>query len=230
MALLMCGVALPALAQSPNNGGLLVLVVDQSGAVVAGATVTVTNTATGATRASVSGPEGSAAISALPLDGSYRVAVSKVGFTADDVTGLVLRASEVATVRVKLVASGGQSEVTVYGTEQGVRGNAQVGRRFDSALIDETPILGRKVTSIPLFNSAFRQGKGTLYEGGVRVPLFMRWPGQIAPGQRCDVPVHFADLLPTLCDAAGVRVDPNHPVDGVSLRPVFAGGPLPERT
>ena len=64
----------------------------------------------------------------------------------------------------------------------------------------------------------------------MRVPLFMRWPGQIAPGQRCDVPVHFADLLPTLCDAAGVRVDPNHPVDGVSLRPVFAGGPLPERT
>jgi hypothetical protein len=64
-------------------------------------------------------------------------------------------------VRVKLVATGGKSEVTVYGTEQGVRANSQIGRRFDSAMIDDTPILGRKATTIPLFNSAFRQGKGT---------------------------------------------------------------------
>lgn len=79
-------------------------------------------------------------------------------------------------------------------------------------------------------NQPFRMGKGTLYEGGVRVPLFIRWPGQIAPGRRCDVPVHFADLFPTLCEAAGVRVDPNHTLDGASLRPLFLGGPLPERT
>jgi arylsulfatase A-like enzyme len=79
-------------------------------------------------------------------------------------------------------------------------------------------------------NQPFRMGKGTLYEGGVRVPLFIRWPGQIVPGGRCDVPVHFADLFPTLCDASGVRVDPNHTLDGVSLRPLFLGGPLPERT
>ena len=49
----------------------------------------------------------------------------------------------------------------VYGTTQGVRADAQIGRRLDSATIDETPILGRKVTTLPLFNSAFRQGKGT---------------------------------------------------------------------
>ena len=69
-----CALAVPALAQSPNNGGLLIVVVDQQGAVVAGARVVVTNTATGVTRDSVSGPDGSAAISALPLDGSYTVA------------------------------------------------------------------------------------------------------------------------------------------------------------
>ncbi len=79
-------------------------------------------------------------------------------------------------------------------------------------------------------NQPFRMGKGTLYEGGVRVPLFIRWPGQIAPGRRSDVPVHFVDLFPTLCEAAGVRVDPNHTLDGVSLRPLFLAGPLPERT
>ncbi len=78
-------------------------------------------------------------------------------------------------------------------------------------------------------NHPLRMGKGTLYEGGVRVPLFIRWPGRITPGRRSDVPVHLVDLLPTLCEAAGVAADSNHPLDGVSLRPLFVGGPLPER-
>src|SRR5262249_36342969 len=60
-----------------------------------------------------------------------------------------------------LLVGSEKAEVTVYGTNQGVRGDAQIGRRLDTATIDETPILGRKVTTLPLFNSAFRQGKGT---------------------------------------------------------------------
>jgi arylsulfatase A-like enzyme len=79
-------------------------------------------------------------------------------------------------------------------------------------------------------NAPFRLGKGTLYEGGVRVPLFIRWPGQIQPGSRCDVPVHFVDLFPTLCDAAGVKTDPAHKLDGTNLRPLFTGRTLLERT
>ena len=79
-------------------------------------------------------------------------------------------------------------------------------------------------------NAPLRLGKGTLYEGGVRVPLFIRWPGQIQPGTRCDVPVHFADMLPTLCDAAGAKPDPAHPLDGANLKPLFSVGTLPERT
>src|SRR5439155_8004346 len=61
----------------------------------------------------------------------------------------------------RLLATGGQSDVTVYGTTDGERADPQIGRRLDSPTIDETPILGRKVTTLPLFNSAFRQGKGT---------------------------------------------------------------------
>ncbi len=79
-------------------------------------------------------------------------------------------------------------------------------------------------------NHPLRMGKGTLYEGGVRVPLFIRWPGHITPGRRSDVPVHFADLFPTLCDAAGVPIDPKHRLDGASLRPLFRGDHLRERT
>jgi arylsulfatase A-like enzyme len=73
-------------------------------------------------------------------------------------------------------------------------------------------------------------GKGSLYEGGVRVPLLLRWPGHIPPGSHCDAPVSLADLFPTLCDAVGTKLDPAYPRDGVSLRPLFSGGKIPDRT
>jgi len=161
LATLLSALAAPALAQSPNTAAIVIVAVDQTGAVVEGANVEVTNNATGATREVVSGSEGAATVSALPLTGTYRIHVTKTGFTAEDVTDLTLRAGETATVKVRLMASGGEAQVTVYGTEQGVRADSQIGRRLDSTTIDETPILGRKVTTLPLFNSAFRQGKGT---------------------------------------------------------------------
>src|SRR5256885_8992838 len=138
-----------------------VTVVDQNGAVVRGANVSVVNTATGATREAVSGDEGTATIAALPLTGKYKVTVTMTGFTAQDATGLELRAGETATVKVKLVASGGQSEVTVFGTTEGVRTSPQIGVPLRTDQINETPILGRKTSTLPLLNSAFRQGKGT---------------------------------------------------------------------
>jgi hypothetical protein len=161
VVVLLSSFAWPAFAQSPNTAGIVVAVVDQTGAVVKDAAVTVVNSATGSSRAAVSDAKGLATLNALPLTGSYTINVSKSGFTAEDVTGLTLRAQETASVKVTLVASGGKTDVVVYGTTQGVRADAQIGRRLDSQTIDETPILGRKVTTLPLFNSAFRQGKGT---------------------------------------------------------------------
>ncbi len=154
-------IAAPVAAQSPNTATMIVTVVDQSGAVVKDAKITVVNTATGALREAVSGEDGSATIAALSLTGEYKVTVNMSGFTAEDVTGLTLRAGESATVKVKLIAGGGKSEITVYGTAEGVSANPQIGLPLGSKQIDETPILGRKVTSLPLLNSAFRQGKGT---------------------------------------------------------------------
>jgi hypothetical protein len=148
-------------AQSPNTSSMVVTVVDQNGAIVRGATVSVVNTSTGATREAVSGDNGTATIGGLPLTGEYKVSVSMTGFTAEDVSGLTLRAGETAAVKVKVVASGGQSEVTVYGTTEGVRADPQIGLPLESKRIDETPVLGRKVSALPLLNSAFRQGKGT---------------------------------------------------------------------
>ena len=76
-------IAAPALAQSPNTSSLVVVVADQTGAVVKDAKVTVVNRATGAVREATSSADGSATISALSLTGTYSINVTKAGFTAE---------------------------------------------------------------------------------------------------------------------------------------------------
>ena len=154
-------VAAPLAAQSPNTASVIVIVVDQTGSGVKDAKVSVVNTATGAARESVSGSDGSATIPALSLTGTYTVGVSKEGFAHEELKDIALRSGETATLTVKLLVGSGKAEVTVFGTAEGVRADAQLGRRLESSQIDETPILGRKVTSLPLLNAAFRQAKGT---------------------------------------------------------------------
>src|SRR5207244_1869834 len=67
----------------------------------------------------------------------------------------------------------------------------------------------------PTINSPLREGKGYLYEGGIRVPLIVRWPGLTKRGQVTGVPAISHDLFPSLLDAAGV--ERRGQVDGVSL-------------
>ncbi len=69
-------------------------------------------------------------------------------------------------------------------------------------------------------NSPLRAGKGHLYEGGIREPLIVRYPGVVKPGSVVDTPVISVDFLPTFRDAAGLA--PAH-VDGVSLMPLLHG-------
>ena len=71
-------------------------------------------------------------------------------------------------------------------------------------------------------NAPLRGVKGMLYEGGIRVPLVMRWPGHIAQGGRTAVPVHGVDLYPTMLELAGAAPPAGQPLDGVSLTPLFA--------
>ena len=78
-------------------------------------------------------------------------------------------------------------------------------------------------------NAPLRAGKGTLYEGGVRVPCLVRWPGVIAPGRVEDAPVHVTDFLPTLLAAAGATAPADHPVDGRDLGPLLRGGTVAPR-
>src|SRR5690242_5932154 len=118
----------PVAAQSPSTAAIQISVLDQTGALVPGAKVTTVNVQTGAKREALTDAGGSATISALMLTGAYRVTVSKAGFATEDVPSLVLRAGETASLKIKLVASGGTSEVTVYGTAERVRSDAQIGQ------------------------------------------------------------------------------------------------------
>ncbi|MBY0514386.1 MAG: sulfatase-like hydrolase/transferase [Gemmataceae bacterium] len=81
----------------------------------------------------------------------------------------------------------------------------------------------------PTINAPLREGKGYLYEGGVRVPLVVKWPGVVKPGTVADQPACSIDLFPTLAEAAGVRRGPPTDLDGVSLLAVFRGAAVAER-
>lgn len=78
-------------------------------------------------------------------------------------------------------------------------------------------------------NAPLRAGKGSPYEGGIRVPCLVRWPGVVPAGRVAATPIHVTDWLPTLLEAAGGAAPQAHAVDGTSLVPLLRGGALPPR-
>jgi arylsulfatase A-like enzyme len=96
--------------------------------------------------------------------------------------------------------------------------------------LDELKIADRTVVVFTSDNGGYGQvtaqpplrgAKSDPYEGGIRVPLIVRWPGAVKAGSVSDTPVTSVDFFPTCCEIAGVRPDPGHKVDGVSLVPVL---------
>ncbi|MEO1526055.1 MAG: sulfatase [Planctomycetota bacterium] len=72
-------------------------------------------------------------------------------------------------------------------------------------------------------NAPLRANKGSYYEGGIRVPLIIRWPGVAKPGLVLETPVTSTDLYPTSLAAAGDQSLPHQHLDGVSLKPLLDG-------
>ena len=83
--------------------------------------------------------------------------------------------------------------------------------------------------NIPTTNLPLRAGKGYLYEGGIRVPLIIRWPVKIKAGSTTDFPVTGTDFFPTLLDLAGLDENKEQHQDGISLKPLLEGGNMDER-
>lgn len=71
--------------------------------------------------------------------------------------------------------------------------------------------------------AGLRGRKGTVFEGGIRVPFIARWPGRLAAGRVVDTPAQHIDLFPTFCEAAGAPLPAGRKLDGVSILPVLRG-------
>jgi len=72
-------------------------------------------------------------------------------------------------------------------------------------------------------NTPLRGTKGMMYEGGIRVPFLVQWPGRLKAGQVCDHPVIALDVLPTAAAAGGAELPKDRPIDGVNLLPYLTG-------
>lgn len=114
-----------------------------------------------------------------------------------------------------------------------------VGRVMDKleaeGLADNTIIVlssdngGAGYIGLPKVNAPYRGWKITLFEGGIRVPMFVNWPSRIAPGTIVDTPVAHIDLLPTLAAAAGADLPQDRIIDGQNILPEATGEGLIER-
>ncbi|GAA5049579.1 hypothetical protein GCM10023208_08000 [Erythrobacter westpacificensis] len=103
---------------------------------------------------------------------------------------------------------------------------AELGMEQDTVVVFTSDNGGERFSD----NWPFTGIKTELLEGGMRVPFIVKWPGLTLPGTETDVPALSMDFLPTFLAAAGTAPHPDYPSDGVDLRPVLAGGTLPERT
>jgi len=83
---------------------------------------------------------------------------------------------------------------------------------------------GKATSNLPL-----RGGKGRQWEGGIREPFYISWPGVVRPGSTCDVPVTGADFYPTLLMMTGQELRPEQHRDGVNLVPLLTGGEIADR-
>ena len=115
----------------------------------------------------------------------------------------------------------------------------QVGRLLDGlkthGLEEKTLVIFTSDNgALPTFNGArsagLRGSKLTLYEGGIRMPFIVRWPGQV-PAKRTDQEsvFHAIDLFPTLAAIAGAGLPGDHPLDGIDVGAAWRGGPAPKR-
>src|SRR4051794_32721212 len=187
-AVLLC-FAFAVQAQTPGTGAIRGQVLGAGGVPIAGAEVTVTNEATGFSRTTRADAQGRYALPELPLTGTYRLRAASAGLAPQERSGIQLRAGQTAAIDAVLNPAAVEEAITVYGTAEGVgSGSPQLGDRFDAQRIQSTPVIGRKLTSLPLLDSAVRSARGPRHPF-LHKPLFVvnrrgRAPGASTVGRR----------------------------------------------
>ncbi|HRJ50234.1 MAG TPA: arylsulfatase [Phycisphaerales bacterium] len=143
-------------------------------------------------------------------DPTRRVYAAMVS-SLDDEIGRVVTALEKKGLREKTLI--------MFHSDNGGTRNAM----FAGVMADVSKI------NLPCDNGPYREGKGTLFEGGTRVAALANWPGRVAPGSR-DGLVHAVDLFKTFVDLAGASTEACKPLDGMNVWPTIASGEASPRT
>lgn len=142
-----------------------------------------------------------------PARRAYAASISAL----DDQVGRVVAALERKGMR--------ENTLIVFHSDNGGTRNAMFAGEGDMSKI-----------TIPCDNGPFRDGKGSLYEGGTRVVAFANWPGRIAPGSTVDGMMHVVDMFPTLVGLAGGSAAGSKPLDGLDMWPTIGKGAASPRT
>src|SRR5262249_17558349 len=95
---------------------------------------------------------------------------------------------------------------------------------FAGAITDMSKVV------LPADNGPYRDGKGSLYEGGTRVVALASWPGHIEEGSTVNEMIHTVDLYPTLVNLAGGKLRKHKPIDGMDVSATIRAGKPPPRT
>jgi arylsulfatase A len=112
-------------------------------------------------------------------------------------------------------------------------GVGQIRRKLVSLGLDRKTLVlffsdnGAAAYDFPSGSPELRGNKGSVYEGGHKVPFIAWWPGTITAGSKSDAPAFTLDIMPTLLSLAGVEPSVNRPLDGVDLSPLLLHGKVP---
>lgn len=144
-------------AQTPDTASIQGTVRDQSTAMVSDAEVTVINALSGFKRTTHTTGAGAFSFSGLPVAGEYSIEATKQGFAVAREDGLNLAGGTTASVTLQLNVSGKQTSVEITGVAAGLRTDEpQIGQYISSREANETPLLNRRITFLPLLNAANR--------------------------------------------------------------------------
>ncbi|MEM6777471.1 MAG: sulfatase [Planctomycetota bacterium] len=113
-----------------------------------------------------------------------------------------------------------ENTIVIFASDNGgvhfpMKGRSEIAKPFDGVPVTD--------------NGPLRGGKCSWFEGGVRVPMVIRWPGHSGAGHSCETPVHLIDLYPTLLGITGSSPRPGQVLDGVDMSPLLTGETIPER-
>ena len=150
-----------------------------------------------------------------PVRGQHHPVYAAMVQSLDEAVGRVLEALDELELR-------DQTAVFFYSDNGGVGGYSEAGVAVPPAASQ-----GKMYPWDATANRPLRGGKGMLYEGGVRVPLMVRYPPLVPPQTLQTEPVGSADFFPTLLEVAGIQVPPHLEIDGTSFMDQLQGSDAP---